>query len=309
MSKKIITSEILFVNGKSAYRNRRRMFNANPTETDIIHPNNDLQFIKHIDPLDIVTFDKLGTNGRLGNQLFQIAVTIATAKKNNSNAIFPKWFCKYTNKDFSLFFENPIKQESSIEVPNIHNELDFRYTPIPYSKGLCLRGYYQSEKYFEDCKEDIRFYFKPKKSIINKLKEKYKEQLDGNTCSVHIRRGDYINNPIHYVCNKDYYDVAIDNIRKMTNIDSFLIFSDDIEWCKDNFKSDDFYFIDGNKDIEDLFIISLCNNHIISNSTFSWWGSWLCENEKKIIIVTDTWFSEKSGINYKDVYTNNMIRI
>jgi hypothetical protein len=298
MNKKITTREILFVNGKSAYRNNRRDKIMNNPPPEIIQQTN-----------DIVTFDKLGNNGRLGNQLFQIAVTIATAKKHKADAIFPKWFCKYTTKDFSLFFENPIKQDSSINVPNVYNERSFTYSPIPYHKGVCLRGYYQSEKYFEDCKEDIRFYFKPKESVINELKKKYKEQLKGNTCCVHIRRGDYVNNPFHYVCDENYYNTAIDNIRKMTKINRFLIFSDDIEWCKKNFNSDDFYFVEGNKDIEDLFLMTLCKNHIISNSSFSWWGSWLCENDKKIIIAPNRWFSEESSTIYKDVYTSNMIRI
>jgi hypothetical protein len=95
----------------------------------------------------------------------------------------------------------------------------------------------------------------------------------------------------------------------MTKINRFLIFSDDIEWCKKNFNSDDFYFVEGNKDIEDLFLMTLCKNHIISNSSFSWWGSWLCENDKKIIIAPNRWFSEESSTIYKDVYTSNMIRI
>ena len=299
--------EILFPNGKAAYRNKKNIVMDNPLAAGAQQANTNLL---DLPVFDIVTFDKLGNNGRLGNQLFQIAATIAIAKRNNADAIFPKWFCKYTNKDFSLFFENQIKQESSINAPNVYNEKSFSYSPIPYNKGLCLRGYYQSEKYFEDYKDDIKFYFSPKKSIIDKLKKKYKKYLEGNTCCVHIRRGDYVNHPFHYVCDVDYYNRAIEHVKQITNIDRFLIFSDDINWCKENFKSDIFYFVEGNKDAEDLFVMSLCNNHIISNSSFSWWGSWLCENEKKIIIAPNRWFSEKSTTSdYQDVYTNNMIRI
>ena len=305
MNRKIISNELKFPNGKTAYRNAKR----NITMDNPLSYNN-TQINNTLDISDIVTFDKLGNNGRLGNQLFQIAATIATAKKNNAEAVFPKWFCKYTNKDFSLFFENEIKQESIINAPNVYNEKSFSYSTIPYNKGLCLRGYYQSEKYFEDYKDDIKFYFSPKKSIIDKLKKKYKKYLEGNTCCVHIRRGDYVNHPFHYVCDVDYYNRAIEHVKQITNIDRFLIFSDDINWCKEKFKSDIFYFVEGNKDVEDLFVMTLCNNHIISNSSFSWWGSWLCDNDKKIIIAPNRWFSEKSSTSdYQDVYTNNMTRI
>lgn len=304
MNKKISSEEIRFPNGKSSHRIIKRNINMNnPLACTNTQINNILP------ASDLVTFDKLGTNGRLGNQLFQIAVTIATAKKNNVNAIFPKWFCGYTNKDFSLFFENQIKQEFGINAPNIHQEGSFTYSPIQYNKGLCLRGYYQSEKYFEDFKDDIKFYFKPKKSIIDRLEKKYKKILNGNTCSIHIRRGDYVDNSFHYVCDLNYYNRAIDRIKEMSKINRFLIFSDDIEWCKLNFIGEEFNFIEGNRDIEDLFLMTLCKNHIISNSSFSWWGSWLCENNDKIIIAPNRWFTEKNSTDYKDVYTNNMTRI
>jgi hypothetical protein len=92
-------------------------------------------------------------------------------------------------------------------------------------------------------------------------------------------------------------------------VEKFLIFSDDIEWCKNNFKGPEFYFSENEIDIEDLFLMSLCDNHIISNSSFSWWGSWLCKKEGKKIISPRLWFRAGSNINERDIHTEKMITL
>lgn len=292
-------------------RFRRAIVNRFPISSNknIDHDNNDVQ----IGPSDkIVTFEKLGNNGRLGNQLFQIAAAIGYSVKHESKINIPVWFCSYTQKNMSDYFKNKINQtDGRIHFDFVYTERFFDYSEIDCKNNLRinLHGYFQSEKYFENCKEEIRFYFTPDEKVLSRIYKKYKKNLLSNTCSVHIRRGDYIDHPIHGVCDLNYYISAMKLIKSKKDIGNFLIFSDDIEWCKANIIGDDIFYVEGNMDIEDLFLMSLCNDHIISNSSFSWWGSWLCNYDDKIIISPRRWFTEKSAMTYNDIHTKEMILI
>ena len=120
-----------------------------------------------------------------------------------------------------------------------------------------------------------------------------------NSICVTIRRGDFIsveeNKKLHYVCNEDYFYRAMDIIAKKVNNPKFIIFSDDIEWVKNNmnFKYDVLYE-EGNDPIwEKLRLMYSCKNFIISNSTFSWWAQYLSRNERKIVISPNRWFNNE----------------
>ena len=130
------------------------------------------------------------------------------------------------------------------------------------------------------------------------MDDKTKELLKSdNTCSIHVRRGDFLKHPDHHPAqNLNYFMKAT---KEMPKDSVFLIFSDDIEWCKNNFPKipNKFYFIEGNKDYEDLYIMSKCKNNIICNSTFSWWGAWLAE--PKIVIAPDLWLTDNAEVHQK----------
>jgi hypothetical protein len=90
----------------------------------------------------------------------------------------------------------------------------------------------------------------------------------------------------------------------------FVVFSDDIDWCKSVFKGDNFIFITNEQDYVDLYLMSLCKNNIIANSSFSWWGSWLNKNEGKKVIAPSKWFGRAySDWDTNDIYTKNMIKL
>lgn len=258
-----------------------------------------------------ITIESLGNNGRLGNQLFQIASTIGIGIKNNAKPIFSSWYCNYTNKDMSVYFENSLDYRKEIHPESRYIERTFNYHDIEYKNNMIIKGYYQSEKYFSHCQDIIRYYFEPSLRMKKKMGTIYSDMGLENkkTCSIHIRRGDYVDHPIHGVCDIEYYKKGVSTIEKMTNIDYFLIFSDDVEWCKKEFRSDNFLFSEKNNDIEDLFLMSLCDNHIISNSSFSWWGSWLCNNPEKIVITPSLWFKPGSNIDDRDIFPKNSIKI
>jgi hypothetical protein len=120
------------------------------------------------------------------------------------------------------------------------------------------------------------------------LNDKYPSIINGdNTCSVHIRRGDFLKIDFYNKLNMDYYNKAIDLVGRDKH---FIIFSNDIPWCKENFVGINATFIENEKDYIDMYLMSLCKNNITSNSTFSWWGSYLNPNPNKKIYTPRTWF-------------------
>jgi hypothetical protein len=236
-----------------------------------------------------------------------VASTIGIAIRNNDIAVFPKWFCNYTKKEMTRFFKNPVAETLPKNfIARTYDEPHFYYSPVAYTNNLNLHGYFQCEAYFKHCESIIRFHFEPTETVVATMKDLYKDVLDKRTCSIHVRRGDYTNNPVHDVCDIGYYNRAIEQVKSRTDVDEFLVFSDDITWCKDKFKGN-YTFVDGNLDVEDMFLMSMCKNHIIANSSFSWWGSWLNNNPSKITVAPLRWFG--TDINAKDVYTQNMIKI
>lgn len=262
----------------------------------------------------IVTYKDLGKNGRLGNQLFQIAATIGAAYRYGNDfgvtAVFPKWFCTYTQKDMSKYFINRITQLYSLPETIDYKEPNFHFTPLPLiaedETNINLQGYFQSWKYFVHCEHIIRHYFTPFHT--------YPKQ---DACAIHVRRGDYMDNTakaVHYVCDLDYYKRAIKEMGDM----EYIVFSDDIPWCKENFPAE-YTFVENdlhkyggqihhpnNSDVRDLFMMAACSHHIISNSSFSWWAAWLSESKK--VIAPKRWFAVDK-FNDKDVVPEHWIKI
>lgn len=258
----------------------------------------------------MVTFKDLGSFGRLGNQLFQVASTIGISKNNNHKYIFPHW-------KYSCYFQNILVQDSIFEINkeswtvlNYESSPIFNQIKLENTGNFNLRGYFQSEKYFIDHKDLITEVLTPKEKILNTLKEKYIEITNGKkTCSLHVRRGDYLKFSDYYnlLTPDNYYNQSIDQFDNET---LFLIFSDDLEWCKNTFKGDRFVFVENDKDIKDLFFMSLCDNNIIANSSFSWWAAWLNNNKDKKVIAPEKWFGEKyNHLSVEDLIPSTWIKI
>ena len=126
------------------------------------------------------------------------------------------------------------------------------------------------------------------------------------TCSLHVRRGDYLNSPDYKgICNLDYYKKAIEVVRTKNNADIiFLVFSNDIKWCQDNlspfFKNNKVVFVDwntGNNSFKDMYLMEQCNANIIANSSFSWWAAYLNETPGKIVISPSKYKNQDLGFN------------
>lgn len=240
---------------------------------------------------------------RLGNQLFQIAAAVSLAESNNDEVSFPQW-------DYSKFFKGNFTHINSHST-NIWKEQGFHFTPIPYSKNISINGYFQSEKYFIENESKIREIFTPKDEIVNTIKEKHSHLFDkNNLCAIHVRRGDYVNLQQHHPLQTlNYYIKAT---KKFPNDTLFLIFSDDTNWCKENFPplEEKFQVIEGQSDIEDFVMMSMCDHAIIGNSSFSWWSAWLNNNPNKIVCAPSQWFGPAySHFDTKDLYCKDWIII
>lgn len=240
----------------------------------------------------MITFTELGKMGRDGNQLFQMATVIALALRNNDQYKFPTW---QLEPYFNLHgcFSNNIRPTSKYQEPFFH------YREIQHKNGtLDINGYFQSWKYFEDKKSEV----------IRLLTPNYNVRQEPGLCSIHVRRGDYLKfEDCHPVLSNNYYNKAIE----ISNCKKFLIFSDDISWCKDNFKGNMFEFAEGNAPHVDLALMAKkCESNIIANSSFSWWGAYLNQSSSKKIIAPNKWFGPKLNMhNVKDLLPNEWIRI
>lgn len=214
-------------------------------------------------------------------------------------------FRKYLNKKkflgLSLYSE-----------PHFHVDKEINLlTPNTY-----LEGFFQSEKYFKCVESQLREDFKFSAPLNDENRRTIAKIKDTNSVSVHIRRGDYVKKKryqnLYADCSLDYYRSGVEHIAKSHPDPTLFVFSDDIKWVKENFKMPyECVFVEhntGKKSYEDMRLMSLCRHNIIANSSFSWWGAWLNNNQEKIVIAPKRWFNDEEIIQ-SDVIPDEWIRI
>jgi hypothetical protein len=236
--------------------------------------------------------------GRFGNQLFKIAATIGTAKNYNVDYLFPEWKYSFYFKNESLFVPKNIIPE------NVYNEPSFSYNKIPFNGNLELRGYFYSEKYFENYKNDIRTVFSFKNEIVSKIINNFPTK--NNCCAVHFRHGDKYDRQTggghidcqdrHPIMTPAFYNKSI-KYMKDNGIKYFYFFYDHEltkKWIQENIELNNinYYFVDEEiEDIESFILMSKCDHNIIANSSYSWWAAWLNENQDKMVVAPKSrWF-------------------
>ena len=278
-----------------------------------------------------IGYNRLGSNGRLGNQMFQYAGLRGIADKRGYEWVVPKPDT-YGDSNYGLFdcFEmSSVKEENfgyinrhSVETGCFHYDEQFiRNLP----NNVNLHDYFQSEKYFENVSDVIREDFTFKKEILDPCKEVVSELK--NPIFLHVRRGDYINHQYaHPICPLSYYKKALTYFDESSPV---LVFSDDIEWCKQQeiFSEDRFMLSeyderypqkcdtnDGKQHALipyfDMCMMSLCTGGITANSSMSWWGAWLIKNPTQPIVAPKRWFGEKyTHYNMGDLIPERWIQI
>ena len=271
-----------------------------------------------------ISYNRLGSNGRLGNQMFQYAALRGIAAHRGFGWMIPRPD-SYGDSNYGLFdcFEmSSVKEENfgylntqSIQTGQFHFSQEF-FDNCP--DNVNLHDYFQSEKYFLNVSNIIRKDLTFKEDVLNPCKEIVSEL--NKPIFLHVRRGDYVNSQnAHPVCPVEYYEKALEYYDKDCEI---LVFSDDIGWCKEQeLFSDDRFMIseyqekypqtcdtnDGRQQALipyfDLCMMTLCSGGIMANSSMSWWGAWLIRNPTKPIIAPKPWF----GPQYKDYYMGDLL--
>jgi hypothetical protein len=247
--------------------------------------------------------------GGLGNQMFQISATYALSLRNNDTCCFNFNQC-YTplqGKPSSNYRNNVfinIVEDNDYKPIVGYTEPKFGYKELPYTSGLILNGYFQSEKYFSDYKNEVKKLFIVDKNNAEKFLNTIKKD-NLTVTSIHIRRGDYVNlSDMHSLCTLEYFQEAMDIIGKSI----FVIVSDDLEWAKENVKGDMIYYSPFQNELDDLAIIMCCDNNIISNSSFSWWGAYLNENTNKRVIAPKLWFGPRGPKDTEDIIPSTWVK-
>ncbi|RYY59544.1 MAG: alpha-1,2-fucosyltransferase [Chitinophagaceae bacterium] len=178
--------------------------------------------------------------------------------------------------------------------------------------NVLLQGYWQSPLYFDHIEAELRQEFTFRESPSPAISLLLREIRDNNSICVHVRRGDFLTNPVHGFLGEDYYRKAAAQIRAMVPDPKFYVFSDDIEWCRANmdflgnstFVGPEFA---GRKDQDHLRLMAACRNFIIANSSFAWWATWLNQDDGKTIIAPSVWTNSPAG--YEHIYRKNWIVI
>lgn len=259
----------------------------------------------------MITFLHLGQHGRLGNQMFQYALLLGISEKNGYSFAIPKEH--HSLKEcFNIKCKAYSFNDADKIVKNLkfYRETYFHFNEIVFNllDDMIYVGNFQTEKYFKHCESSVREQFSFKQDIYDASKQfiQSNRKQDKKLVSVHVRRGDYLTRPHeHPVQTLEWYKIAFDKFNKQET--RFIVFSDDLKWCKENFSNLDLDIVYSNlsSNYEDLCAMTLCDSNIIANSSFSWWGAWLNNNPDKVVIAPKNWFGP--AYNYhdtKDLYCN-----
>ncbi len=274
--------------------------------------------------------------GGLGNQMFQYAMgrKLSILKKTELKldiGASPEVFQKNAAREYSLGHFN-IKATFAIEkeVKKLkypfgifskfsrayqfwilkRQKIGFDSKYLEIKQDAYVDGYWHNEKYFIDIKDIILedFSLKDPLSSAGVTIASEIQKSSETSVSLHVRRGDFASDPgtlkYHGLMTTEYYGGAIQIMKNKVGNIKIFVFSDDIEWVKKNIPFSDPHVYVTNPAIpfhEEVYLMSLCKNNIIANSSFSWWGAWLNKNPNKIVIAPEKWLAKTGSDYYKEI--------
>ena len=260
----------------------------------------------------MIGFNNLGNMGRLGNQMFEYATLRGIAANKKYDWCIPPFNIKgIENYSLDRAFTLPSVQERNLMI------LDNGHAPVVGERyfhfdkelfDLCpdhisLNGFFQTEKYFKHIEDEIRKDFEWRDDV-KKLCQDMFDSIGGKAISLHIRRTDHLLKPTyHPVLPLTYYE---DALSKFPSDLPVIVFSDEPHWVNLNefFDDDRFLVSESGDNITDMCLMSMCQYHIMANSTYSWWGAWL--SNSKDVIAPKLWFGP-DGQDPRDVYVDRWL--
>jgi Glycosyl transferase family 11 len=279
-------------------------------------------------------------NSRLGNQMFQYAAALALADRWQTGVRFDLSLLNLSGTKYELSCfgiepiaastsELPIRQgvgvpvwlrrcKSATEriVPTVRKTVLLEQTPFSfqtdffdYSSKCYLSGYFQNELYFKGIEEKIRREFTIRSELSDRTKALHLKMRNYPTVSIHVRRGDYIENSEYNgffgSCGLNYYINACEEVRRLVSRPFMVFLSDDVIWVRSSLIPaleekklvSNYEVVDwtgSQRPFEDMYLMTCASYNIIANSTFSWWGAWLNPQVHKKVLAPSRWLP-KSG--------------
>jgi hypothetical protein len=278
--------------------------------------------------------------GGLGNQMFQYAAAQACARRlsrpllldlrsyeRDSLRRFELWRWQLSAKvagandlwRFPRWGRAAARRLQALGLPirSYYIEQNFRFDSRLFQRdgSMHLTGYFQSEQYFSDCRAELLQEFTPATAIPPES-ARIREMISNvSSTSVHVRRGDYADNPttaaIHGVCEASYYDSAMRTVRDVKGPQTYFVFSDDMAWAKQHLRPPgEAVFVEGNqaRPEVDIHLMSSCAHNICANSSFSWWGAWLNPRPDKVVVAPARWFASAAR-DASDLVPSSWLRV
>jgi hypothetical protein len=246
----------------------------------------------------MIGFNVLGRMGRLGNQMFQYGALRGIAARHGYAFRIPDSPGLRPRRHHGLFRtfvmgslgpENIGLVDESwpvLEPPGLGYDEEFA---AGCPDNVSLSGYFQSERWFANVAETLRADFTFRPEVLEPAR-RYRERLGERVIALHVRRTDYIGKEDRYTpLSPGWYAAALARFDPDRLV---LVFSDDPEWCREQalFAADRFLIASGGGTAHDLCLMSLCDDFVIANSTYSWWGAWLGATPDKRVVIPARWF-------------------
>lgn len=254
--------------------------------------------------------------GGLGNQMFQRAFGLALESQGHQVQYNRTALVEGTHREYSLgrFGELPFGAPSGPTFVEESMRFDSGNLSVP--ETCTMIGYWQTERYFEHIKSEVRDAFRNHEPyMLSRARPVVADYWDkiyrSNAVAIHVRRQDYVNlQHFHGMPGLDYYGNAIKFLYERYHDLKYFIFSDDPQWCRENFDSS-FAVVSGTDKYEDLRLMSSCKRAIIANSSFSWWGAWLGDTSlDRTVIAPKRWFADETAeANATDIVPERWIRL
>jgi hypothetical protein len=257
--------------------------------------------------LDVSWFKENSKHRAFGLDRFNTKYVVASEEEiyNVKNGIF-------ADRLRNFFFQRTLYLKPYYKQPYFLENLRI-YDPniVKINSRTYVEGYFSSELFFKEIRTILVKELTLRAQPNQRNKELMSRMADEPSVCLSVRRGDFVNHPLHDVCGLDYFQEGIAYFKKLLKDPVFYIFSDDNEWVRDHLKiSEKHHFITHNYPdyYEDFRLMQCCKHHLIPNSTFSWWAAWISNHPEKKVVAPKIWL-KTDEIDYSYFLPDEWVKI